>query len=467
MKSDKKRNLKQFFKIYFFKYSFLISAAMPHGSLAASVSCNCADNDADNQTVQNDSIKINSFTKKSSRIPFDNLRIGNWTGNNLPFYMAEKEISRFKISELPQKANDFVPHGQIAIMDSTTAVNGKRALAVCHADDGSIFMGATDYKAADKITNQESHRYLLGDVFVQNSVAYHEINHSAHFKYLGIDAKYNTPVNAAKYKNMTENLAHISNYLSTAYQYELLKQQGITEVQIKGNNYPLEYILNTYPGLREIYDRYGFDLKNKKVLSAYVDAGIVYKNTAKSDYEQQCYSSFLRARAYSATEKTFATRYNEAKSEDADFEKISRLMVKKVYIGNNTCVNLSHFYQRVNDMSTQDVFALVEKISKGKDHVVASENLVAIGNYLDSIGIQDADKDKYITQNFFLIADKKKNADQGLKNLMIQSQTAYSQKTMADILYGDGTHEIVYSEKENKNNVSDELAMYSYSLIHK
>lgn len=361
-------------------------------------------------------------------------RVGNWTDKDLcVMHEIDTEYQRPEVLPLPSRPQDFIPHGKVHVLPyedvAITRADGTKAYALAKVDmhDGSITMSQQNKNAIKSTSSPESSKYLSGDVTTQQAIFFHEVNHSKDQIYLHTNAKYHTPVNAARFSNLSENVSYSVSYLSSAYMYQNLKNNNCETVQINGQDVPVESILDTYPNLRQTYEKYGLDINNPQSIRRYVELGIKYKNDEKEAYDKQAYSNFVNAREL-AKEKPYDARIAEAKTEDKDFEEISHLMTSKVYIGQNTCVDLSSCYDILNDMSKQDVCNLVERQSNGSDHVVPSQNIVAIDNYLTSLNIDNDEKSDYIAEQFFLILDNDANVDVTLKNLMLQSQNIQQER---------------------------------------
>lgn len=350
-------------------------------------------------------------------------RIGNWNEDNLfPACNVDNSYQRPAQKELPNNPADFVPKEKISEMNCD-----QKCLAVTHAD-GSIEMAKPDLKLAASTKNPETKRFLEGDPVVRQAVLSHEINHSKDHVYLHVESKYNTPVNAAKYSNLTENVSFSVSYLSLANTYQNLKNQGVETIQVNNETRPLDSVLDTYPGLRETYEKHGLDLNDPQSLRRYAELGVKYKNDANEEYDKRMYNSFMNAND-ARHEKPFANVVAEAQSEEADFNKTSHAMVSKVYLDDKTCVDLSSCYDILSNKSTQDVYNIVDRQSNGKDCAVPSENIVAVNNYLNSKNIPDNEKGDYITEQYFLMLENDPSADKGLKEIMLQSNTKTEQNS--------------------------------------
>ena len=352
-----------------------------------------------------------------------NERIGNWNEDNLfAGCRVDASYQRPAQKELPNNPTDFVPNGKISEMGCD-----QKCLAITHSD-GSIEMAKPDLKLAATTKNPETKKFLEGDPVVRQAVLSHEINHSKDHVYLHVESKYNTPVNAAKYSNLTENVSFSVSYLSVANTYQNLKNQGVETIKVNNETRPLDSVLDTYPGLRETYEKHGLDLNDPQSLRRYAELGVKYKNDENGEYDKRMYNSFMNANN-ARQEKPFANVVAEAKSEDADFDKTSHAMVSKVYIDDKTCVDLSPCYDILSNKSTQDVYNLVDRQSNGKDCAVPSENIVAVNNYLNTKNIPDDEKGDYITEQYFLMLENDPSADKGLKEIMLQSQTKPDQNS--------------------------------------
>ncbi len=385
----------------------------------------------------------------------DGAQIGCWTENALGGIVEDGYV-RPAERELPRRPDDFMDRSKISWE------NMEGYLGVTHYSDGSITMANPDASRAERSSYQATINFLNGENPAQFAVLLHEVNHAKDVTYLGIVSKYHTPTNAVRFDNLSENVSHSVSYLALANYYQQAEKQGIETIQINGETKPLSYILDTYPGLRETYEKYGLDLSDAQSVSRYVKLGIEYKNGAKEAYDAQMYQHYKASEAAN-NEKPWSARVSEAKTEDKDYDRISHKMVSRVYIGLNTCVDLSPCYDMLNDVSKQDVYDLVDRQSSGREQVIPSENLVAIDQYMDRQGISNEEKSMYLGSQFFAITSRDAEADEGLKKLMLQSQLQTSQGRGATIRYDDGTCETVTQPEQKSQQQNIFLSHLSFN----
>lgn len=427
----KKYTLKQRMRDDFTKYFFAVLSMVPTLGQAAT-SVKMAGNENDAVTVVQ---KTNDSAEQS--VEQTPVRVGNWTENQLSnSMMVDASYKRPSIKKFPDRADAFVNHSKV---EWENMDNGALAVTL---SDGSITMKLPNTERAAQTKSQASKNFLNGENAAQFAEFLHEVNHAKDIEYLNIGTWYQTPTNAVRFNNITENVSHCISYLALANFYQNAEKQGIETIIVDNQEKPLSYVLDNYPGLRQTYEKYGLDLTDTQSITRYVKLGIAYKNTAQDAYDAQCLGSYMSANEANK-QKPWEDRVSEAKSEDKDFDEISHLMVSKCYIGLNTTVDLSSCYDLLNNMSKQDVYKLVEKESGGSEHVVSSENITAIDNYLTQQGIANGEKNDYIAAQFFAIIEKDENADVGLKNLMLQSQSLCENNNQARINYSDGTSKVV------------------------
>ena len=316
------------------------------------------------------------------------------------------------------------------------------ALASCHGGDAYIlpkYNASEEFKLfLDSIAQSEGknvyHEYVKDNPVANIAVKTHEVDvHGLHYAKNVMDNGMDSPYTAAYKSDVTEKLADYSEWLVIAQIYTNLKEQGAENIQINGENVPLGDILDYKPGLREIVEKDGFDINDKKCLTKIAKASSEYwDSTRSSPYEVQA-----REWATSAKSNSLIGMIKTAR----EFEKQKDEMYKDInIIGHNVDVpkEARQFFEPTKER--------LDSVLVGFNYA-SNEDLLKIDKYMDSLGLKnDDEKTLFIIQQTKNITERAPNADLKFRDLLLacgnkdekDSEIIYADR-IKDTYHKDGT----------------------------
>lgn len=281
--------------------------------------------------------------------------------------------------------------------------------------------------------NKKTLAFAEGNQIAMEATLYHEATHLKHRKYDGLsDLKY--PIDIARGDRLTETTAYAVENLYAANKYMELKNRGIKTITLNGKEQPIESILEIWPGLKETVEKNGFNAKDPQSVRNVVEcAGKYWKENRQKVYESQHKGMIDQC---AKPENMMDT----LKHDDKQFDKTAQTMLKEVYIGTNTSIDLTHCQDLLNTMSVENAKTMLKDKPIKSTQTLSYGKLTEINDYLDSIGIKD-DKEKiaYLNDNFEKIVLRSGEHDEKLKAILLNTSSEKSNT----IVYADNLTEKV------------------------
>lgn len=194
--------------------------------------------------------------------------------------------------------------------------------------------------------------------------------------------------------------------------------------------------------------------RSKIVRRAIVSASKEHREAINHDAS---YQHQYQTEAQFAAKIPFSKKVKLIATEEQDHNQEVTRMLEKVYIGNNTYVNLTDCRDLL-DMSAQEA----EKILPYD--VPSNEAVLAVNNYLETNHITN--KDEYLAEQFKKIVTRDPSADKKLADIMLQP---YSNSLADRIVYADNL--ALYTDKDNTSNYvlrdynTQEFSSYNKHLL--
>lgn len=281
--------------------------------------------------------------------------------------------------------------------------------------------------------NKKTLAYAEGNQIAMEATLYHEATHLKHRKYDGLsDFKY--PIDIARGDRLTETTAYAVENLYAANKYMELKNRGIKTITLNGKEQPIESILEIWTGLKETVEKNGFNAKDPQSVRNVVEcAGKYWKENRQKVYESQ-HKGMIDQCAKPEN------MMEHLKHDDKQFDKTAKTMLKDIYIGTNTSVDLTHCQDLLNTMSVEDAQAMLKDKPIKTTQTLSYGKLAEINDYLDSIGIKD-DKEKvaYLNDNFEKIVLRSGEHDEKLKAILLDTSSPKNNT----IVYADNLVETI------------------------
>lgn len=357
--------------------------------------------------------------------------IGKWSGsiiNGTTYEDAQELFSGSRYDELPKNQSDY--------LQNIKRENQKEdALAFYSSILDSIYLQSYTPQEVDFAYNKE---YANQNPIAENSIAYHEALHKRHSNHNGMSDTSRAPANTLRTDRLTETTAHAVQYLSTANTYTFLKNQGIETFEYtqtkddkeKTLTMPLDDVLDMYPGLREAMDGKDFSPDDPEMVRKIVAASAKNWNNHYKDtyYEQHC--NVLGLQLNSQKDASFSFRLRNTRNQETrkqDFAKLSQEMLKDIYIGNNTTVNLTDCEDLLNTMSAEEADKIVRavKVNANLQNLdLNGKDMQTVNKWLDEHGITDAKaKDDYLGKALTDITElpDKPSTNPELQNLLAKA----------------------------------------------
>ena len=243
------------------------------------------------------------------------------------------------------------------------------------------------------------------------------------------------PIDLVRADRAGEKISYIIENLFVAQVYTILKKAGIEKIQTEGKITTTDQILELYPGLKDYVKNNGFSPHENKDIRAIGKIASVYFDTNRqADYWQQHYEHTLLSGESGMFQRL---QYNDAK-----YNEVLNSMLKNVYIGNNTNVNLSCCRDLIS-MSASNALDLMENMNisdrallmEGKYTPMTYGKAKEISDYLETIGLHNPDeKNDYMQKTLADIVCRSGHTDEKLKSILLNTKSVNSGK----IVYADG-----------------------------
>lgn len=229
--------------------------------------------------------------------------------------------------------------------------------------------------------------------------------------------------------------------------WKQLADRGLAESYItRFEEMPIERVLEGYEGLKEVVSEHGFDVENSESVRRVVEASSKYWHKDCADaYREQMLNCALAGDVLLSC-KSLSEQKEILENEEAMYQRVSGNMLKDVYIGHNTTVDLSMCRDLLDTLSTDNALkeidehnqALVQsseqekEICENKIRVVSLQEIQEIDAYLTSKGLKnDDEKMAYMAKHLDDVAYRRgKNEDKELTAIML--------KHNSEITYQDG-----------------------------
>ena len=357
--------------------------------------------------------------------------IGKWSGsiiNGTTYEDAQELFSGSRYDELPKNQSDY--------LQEIKRENLKEdALAFYSSILDSIYLQSYTPQEVDFAYNKE---YANQNPIAENSIAYHEALHKRHTNHNGMSDTSRAPANTLRTDRLTETTAHAVQYLSTANTYTFLKNQGIETFEYTSNKdgkektftMPLNDVLDMYPGLREAMDGKDFSPDDPEMVRKIVATSAKNWNNHYKDTYYEQHSQNLGLQLNCQKDASFSFRLRNTRNQETrkqDFAKLSREMLKDIYIGNNTTVNLTDCEDLLNTMSAEEADKIVRavKVNANLQNLdLNGKDMQTVNKWLDEHGITDAKaKDDYLGKALTDITElpDKPSTNPELQNLLAKA----------------------------------------------
>ncbi|MBQ8481088.1 MAG: hypothetical protein IJ532_00975 [Alphaproteobacteria bacterium] len=217
-----------------------------------------------------------------------------------------------------------------------------------------------------------------------------------------------------------------------------MKDNDISALEIKGKTIHTEDILNYYPGIKDYVLKNGFSPNNQKDVDAISKISTDYWNENRQNgYRIQ---NTLAASMRHNSGNIFEILKTDKKLYDETIDK----MVKNIYIGNNTNVNLSRGF--FDDFSFDDALNAMKNVNIAGTFTV--KKIQEINTYLISKNITDNEaKNTYLKENFDHMVLRDGDFDVGLQKILLDTDN----ENRGTIIYADG---LVEKQIDGKHTIS-------------
>ncbi len=350
-----------------------------------------------------------------------------------------KRMATMSLSKEDVKANiikpditqpkDLLKPGMISEAKPGDKDYSPNALAYCSSKDGKIVL--QDYQGELRDDDLLGKEYQKGNTIAKLSVAYHELTHYKHFEYDNSD-DFKHPVDIIKGSRLSEKVATAVQYNNAAQLYTILKDQNVTQISVNGETKPIESILEPFEGLKEYVTQNGYSPNNKKDVRAVTEIASNWWNEKR---EQGYTSQHLIS---SVTRNGAANIFDALKSDEKVYDATAKSMLKDVYIGNNTNIDLSHCRDLLDDMTNEQALELTGNQLTSYQSGVTFKNAEKISAYLETKGLKtDEEKLAYLQENFDKMVLRNGEYDKDLKELLLNLESP----DKGTIVYADGLEE--------------------------
>ncbi|MBO5284637.1 MAG: hypothetical protein J6B00_02040 [Alphaproteobacteria bacterium] len=217
-----------------------------------------------------------------------------------------------------------------------------------------------------------------------------------------------------------ENLAQKGEAIDGSLAYAGLGRAYVTAV----DNMPIEGILEMHDGLKEVVSKHGFDPNNPKSVRRVVEASSKYwhEGWRQEAYTKQMLTSADVGKMYFDT-KSWSEQIKILENEDKNYQDVSARMLKDVYIGHNTMVDLSGCRDLLDTLSTPGALSEFSRHNMKLD-MNSQEEKEIWGNKINPVSLAEMKEiDAYLTKKGLKTDDEK---------------MAYMSRYMEDMAYRRG-----------------------------
>lgn len=398
-------------------------------------------------------MKLPVVLKDGEQENIDNYAMKSRVGdlNFLVLNMHSKERQNQTNKANFKQPKDLIKQSNINLVGEDSPLLNENALAVC-SKDGKIYLKVFDKnnEKSVKVTQgiQGIEEYKAGNTVAMISTLIHEAVHLKHNLYDNMEGL-SYPADKYRANRATEKMAYAAQNMYAAQLYHIMKNNGISELEINGNMVSAESVLDYYPGLKDYVLKNGFSPNSKKDVNDVSKIASDYWNEHRQNgYKIQ--NSLVASMRHNAG-NIFETLQTDKKLYDATINK----MLKDIYIGNNTNVNLSR--EIFDDFTLDDALNAMKNINIAGDLTV--KKVQDIDTYLTSINITDNEaKLSYLKENFDHMVLRNGNYDVNLQKVLLDTDS----ENKGTIVYADGLTE---KWQDGKHTISGKSGEADISLF--
>ena len=365
-------------------------------------------------------------------------------------YMPPVKYADNNQSHKLKQPKDLIKPSNIHFLDENDIRINKNALAVSNVN-GHVYLKV--FNNTDNVETQTTaqsrknvEEYKAGNIVAMISTLLHEYVHVKHNLYDNMD-NLTHPADIYRANRTTEKIAYAAQNLYAAQLYTILKDNGISTLEVNGRKIQAESILDFYPGLKDYVLQNGFS-KNKKYIYAISKIATDYWNANRQNgyMIQNTIAAIMRYN----TDNLFETIKSDQKQYDSTIDK----MLKNVYIGNNTNVNLPR--ELFDDFSLEDAMSKLDNKNVAGDLTI--HKIKELDTYLTGKNItSSAEKNDYLRQQFDNIVLRKGNQDEGLLNILLNTDS----ENKGTIIYADG---LIEKRLPDKHTITGEYGEANINL---
>ncbi len=212
---------------------------------------------------------------------------------------------------------------------------------------------------------------------------------------------------------------------------------------------PIEEILEAFPGLKETVDEHGFDVNNPESVRHVVEASSGYWHDVRMEpYNQQAAGAANSGRCVFYSQ-SWSEQMNILENKDEVYQEVSERMMKDVYIGHNTTVDLTHCRDLLDTMSDEDAISLF-----GGD--VSLAEMKEIDAYLTGKGLTtDEQKMRYMAEFLDNTAYRRgDNRDEELTKIMMSYCPEIKYQDGMTLRYDNKDEAFIYEVDGNNVDVT-------------
>ena len=325
----------------------------------------------------------------------------------------------------------------------------KGTIAYCKQDGSIVFL---DYEGnfGEGLSEEQIKEYQASVKTVNKMASlYHEIAHRKHNLYDNM-SQLAHPVDKCKADRLTEKIAKSVEYNYIAQLYSTFKKQKIKNIEIDGEVKPIDSILDHYPELKEYLAKNNYSPDKRKDVERVTEiASKVWDEKYKEQYKAQHIENSKMHNAVNI--------FDAIESDKETYDIVAQSMLKNIYIGSNTNIDLSHCRNLLDDMSDQEALQILENVPARSQKVLSSrecnfpiKEVVEISDYLETQGLKTSEeKLAYVQKNFDAICLRNGEYDETLKNILLKyGEEENNRENTKGIEYADGMREW-YDEKGN------------------
>lgn len=349
-----------------------------------------------------------------------------------------------------KQPKDLVKPSDIHLLDENNTIINDGALAVAGVN-GHVYLkvfNQTDNAKAQTVTQgiQGIEEYKAGNIVAMISTLLHEYVHVKHNLYDNMD-KLTHPADIYRANRATEKIAYASQNLYAAQLYTILNDNGVSTLEINGKKIQTESVLDFYPGLKDYVLQNGFSTSKKDIYAISKIATDYWNANRQNGYMIQ---NTIAATMRYNTDNLFETIKSDAKQYDNTISK----MLKNVYIGNNTNVNLPR--ELFDDLSFDEAISKLDNKNIAGDLTI--HKIKELDTYLTGKNItSSAEKNDYLRQQFDNIVLRKGNQDEGLLNILLNTDS----ENKGTIIYADG---LIEKRLPDKHTITGEYGEANINL---